>query len=59
MDKRVVDSGRVGERMKEALVDGLNGLSTMLVWELLFFGSSVSVDSGDGLQGYGVSGEGS
>lgn len=26
MDKRVVDSGRVGERAKEALVDGLNGL---------------------------------
>lgn len=28
------DSGRVGERAKEALVDGLNGLSMMLVWEL-------------------------
>ena len=26
MDKRVVDSGRVGERRKEALVDGLKRL---------------------------------
>ena len=27
MDKRVVDSGRVRERAKEALVDGLDGLN--------------------------------
>ena len=26
VDKRAVDSGRVGERAKEALVDGLDGL---------------------------------
>lgn len=42
MDKRVVDSGRVGEKVKEALVDGLDGLSMMLVWEL-FFSASVLV----------------
>lgn len=53
MDKRVVDSGRVGERMKEALVDGLNGLSTMLIWEVacLFGFQCVLWDSGDGVQG--------
>ena len=40
VEKRAVKSGRVGERAKEALVDGLNGLdglSMMLVWEGLFF----------------------
>ena len=40
VEKRAVKSGRVGERTKEALVDGLNGLdglSMMLVWELFFF----------------------
>ena len=31
MDKRVVDSGRVGERAKEALVDGLDGLNGLLI----------------------------
>ena len=36
MGKRVVDSGRVGEGAKEAPVDGLDGLLTMLVWELFF-----------------------
>lgn len=39
MDKRVVDSVRVGERAEEALVaglKGLNGLSMMLVWESVF-----------------------
>ena len=35
LDKRAVDSDQVGERAKEALLDGLDGLdglSMMLVW---------------------------
>lgn len=40
MDKRAVDSGQVGERAKEALVDGLDGLdglSMMLVLGVVFW----------------------
>ena len=39
VDKRAVDSGQVGERAKEALVDGLDGLdglSMMLVLGVVF-----------------------
>lgn len=62
MDKRAVDSGQVGERAKEALVDGLdglNGLSMMLVLGVGFFFPSwqngMCLWEGRG----GVSGEGS
>lgn len=41
VDKHAVDSGQVGERAKEALVDGLDGLdglSMMLVLGVVFSG---------------------
>ena len=38
MDKRVVDSGRVGKRTKEALVDGLKWLvNAASLGDVLFF----------------------
>ena len=63
MEKRAIKSGRVGERANEALVDGLNGLdglSMMLVWELFFLakGALGTVVGGWEWRG-GLSGEGS
>ena len=55
------DNCRVGERAKEGLVDGLNGLSMMLVWEL-YSGSVPVCQCACGTIGEwwgGMSGEGS